>query len=127
MNYLNITNTEDSTMSNPQIGSLRTANTLNLVQDCIVKILEKHSSPDNPLCSHEIFGLIDYPALQAIAKSIKPESGGYSVPSSWIGSVAADMANSEKIKQTIKRCAFNHSDDEAWYVEKNEPTKGNLT
>lgn len=102
-------------MSNPQIESLRTANTLNLVQESIEKILVNNSNANKPLCSHEILGFIDCEALRAIAQSIKSDAGGYSIPSSWIGSVAADMANAGKINQTDKHCTFNDTVDEAWY------------
>jgi|LSQX01.2.fsa_nt_gb hypothetical protein len=107
---------EDTKMSNPQIEALKTANNLQAVQDCIKRILVEYASDNMPLCSHEILGLIDYKALKAIAESIKPDSGGYSVPSSWIGSVAADMANAGIIMQTEKHCIYNHKQDAAWYI-----------
>ncbi|AHM57249.1 hypothetical protein EAL2_c19680 [Peptoclostridium acidaminophilum DSM 3953] len=109
-------------MSNPQINTLSNQGTLKDVQDDIVDILVKYSSDDKPLCSHEILGLANATTIKAIADGINPSSGGtinaggYSIPSSWIGSVAADMAKNQRIIPKNKKCTFNEHDDEAWYI-----------
>ncbi|NLE03157.1 MAG: hypothetical protein GX640_25085 [Fibrobacter sp.] len=103
-------------MSNPQVESLRKLGRLAQVQQDIIEILKKYASVEMPLCSHEILGLAGYETIISIAQGIKPGNRGYSIPSSWVGSVAADMANKGIINQVNKICNYNKHNDEAWYV-----------
>ncbi|TJX15151.1 hypothetical protein E9840_03550 [Tissierella creatinini] len=102
-------------MANPQIIALQKSGNFGIVENDIVSILSKYASQENPLCSHEILGLASSASIVAIASCIKHGSSGYSVPSSWIGSVCADLARRKVISKVIKKCKFNNKDDDFWH------------
>lgn len=110
-------------MSNPQINTLKKQGTLVSVQENIIDILKKYTKGDiaKRLCSHEILGLANASTIKAIADGIYASAGitikdnGYTLPSTWIGSVASDLYNQQKISCSNKICSYNAHDDEAWY------------
>lgn len=103
-------------MSNPQINILKAQGSLTQVQNDILEILKRYATTADPLCSHEILGLANSETIIAIGQGITPGIGGFSIPSSWIGSVAADITNNGKISETSKLCKFNKHVDEAWHL-----------
>lgn len=102
-------------MNNPQINSLNSIGELQTLERDILNVLQKYSHIA-PLCSHEILGLASLTTLSAIVKCSKPQAGGYSIPSSWIGSVASYMSKHQQILQTTKDCKYCGCMDEAWYL-----------
>ena len=104
-------------MSNPQIESLKSQNKLVSVQEDIIEILKRYASKETPLCSHEILGLANINTIKAIASGATKEAGGYSVPSSWVGSVASDLEHQGRIVLKAKSCLYSKHTDDAWHIE----------
>ena len=104
-------------MSNPQIESLKSQNNLVAVQEDIIEILKRYATKETPLCSHEILGLANINTIKAIANGVTKEVGGYSVPSSWIGSVASDLEHQNRVVLKEKSCLYSKHTDDAWYIE----------
>lgn len=105
-------------MSNPQVNALIKLGTLASVQGDVIRILSRYAveAQNGCLCSHEILGLANESTIQAIADGMTNFSGNNSIPSSWIGSVAADLANQKKIISKNKRCPYTGTIDPAWHV-----------
>lgn len=102
-------------MSNPQLETLKKLGELQKLENDIIYILNKYSNIA-PLCSHEILGLANYETISAIAKCSQSNAGGFSIPSSWIGSVSSYMAKQNRLKQTISHCKYKGQDDEFWQL-----------
>lgn len=102
-------------MSNPQINTLASMGQLHFIENDILHILQNNPNL-LPMCSHEILNHASNITINAINNAIIPGAGGYSIPASWIGSVAASMAQQNRIMQTLKQCSFNNSMDEAWFI-----------